>query len=131
MEGNDITPVGAWTSEETANAAIRETSKEFHHMVVAMESADQDQAEEAGIKHRNDFMEDMKRRSDAATTPFSAEQLTDIAEYLSALMKQRQGVPEGMARVLVYSPEALAGKDRKRDAWSPAFADGDTAAKEG
>lgn len=122
LDGNDVTPVGAWKGEAVAGEMVQETADEFHRLVDAMDRAaetgspsqlDQpNQAEEAGIKHWTAFLADMEARSDAPVTSFSEAQLAEIGRHITALIEQRRNVPcapEGFARVLLYSDAALAG----------------------
>ena len=122
LEGNDVTPVGAWRSEATATAAMEETAEEYHRLADAMENAAPEQAEQVGLDHWIAFIEDMKQRSDTEPTPFPDSQLAEMGRGIAALLKQRQQVPtspEGFARVLRYSDAALAGLEMPRVRLTP------------
>ena len=122
LEGNDVTPVGAWKDEATAAPMVEETAHEFHRMVDAMDRAAPRHEGDAGFGHWSAFLSEMKGRSDADTTPFDDAQLAIIGENIAAMMEQKQAAPDapdGFARVLLYSEAALQGSVMPRVRFAP------------
>ena len=117
LEGDDITPVAAFTRAADAAVAQTQTEDALRRMVDTMENAPDDESEAAGVAVWVAFLRQMDAVSDAEMKPFSREQLAVIERGFAALKEQSAQVPdapEGFSRVLTYSPEALAGVEMPR-----------------
>lgn len=122
LDGEDVTPIAAFTRASDANVAQKQTEEALRRLVEVVESAPDEEAEDAGIAVWVTFLRQMNAVSDAEMTPFSHAQLAVIERGFAALKEQSRAVPdapEGFSRVLDYSPEALAGIEMPRVRLTP------------
>lgn len=117
LEGDDVTPIAAFSRAADASVAQLQTEEALRRMVDTMENAPDEQAEEAGVAVWVTFLREMNAVSDTEVEPFTREQLAVIERGFAALKEQAAqvpDVPDGFSRVLTYSPDALAGIEMPR-----------------